>query len=133
MAIRAGAPPSRAACFINRRIYELRSRRSQAEIAAAAGFTSASFLAMIKTGRAKLPIERAAPLAKALDCDPAHMLRLALEQVVSKQVLADLYELIGIPLTANEREILNFIRSTSADRDPELTARRQIDLAFTFA
>lgn len=74
------ATPSRIAQFVSRRIYELSSRRSQSEIATAAGLASANFLSMIKDGKAKLPMDRVIGLADALEVDPAELARLALEQ-----------------------------------------------------
>ena len=78
---------SRVAQFVTRRIDELRSRRSQGEIASAAGFRSPNMLSMIKDGSAKLPIDRVGALAKALECDPGHLMRLALEQLYPAHVI----------------------------------------------
>lgn len=78
---------SRVAQFVGRRINELRSRRSQAEIAAAAGFRSPNMLSMIKDGSAKLPIDRVEALARALECDPGHLMRLTLEQLYPAYVI----------------------------------------------
>lgn len=74
------ATTSRIAQFITRRIYELSSRRSQSEIATAAGLASANFLSMIKDGKAKLPMDRVIGMSDALEVDPAELARLALEQ-----------------------------------------------------
>jgi hypothetical protein len=71
---------SKVAQFISRRIDELRPRRSQTEIATAAGLPSVNFLSMIKDGKAKLPMDRVVTLANALECEPAALARLALEQ-----------------------------------------------------
>lgn len=53
---------------------------TQAELAKLAGFRSPNMLAMVKAGASKLPLEHVPGLAQALDVDPAHLLRLALEQ-----------------------------------------------------
>jgi plasmid maintenance system antidote protein VapI len=82
---------SRAAQFIARRVYDLQSRKTQGEIAAAAGFKSAGMISMIISGRAKLPIERAVDLAKALECEPSMLVRLALEQTLSETVLEEIF------------------------------------------
>jgi hypothetical protein len=62
-------------------ISKLRGRKSQATIAAEAGFRHANMLAMIKSGSSKLPLDRVPGLARALDCDAALLFRLALEQM----------------------------------------------------
>jgi plasmid maintenance system antidote protein VapI len=85
------AKKSRAAQFIARRVYDLQSRKTQGEIAAAAGFKSAGMISMIISGRAKLPIERALDLAKALECEPSVLVRLALEQTLSETVLEEIF------------------------------------------
>ncbi len=78
---------SRVAQFISRRIDELRPRRSQLEIATAAGFRSANMLSMIRGGQSKMPLDRVIPLAKALECDTAELARLALEQFYEQPVM----------------------------------------------
>jgi hypothetical protein len=67
--------------FLGREISKLRGRKSQAAIAAEAGFRHANMLAMIKNGSSKLPLDRVPGLARALDCDAALLFHLALEQM----------------------------------------------------
>jgi len=71
---------SRLAQFVTTRVLELRGRKTQAEIAAQAGFTNPNVMSMLKSGANKLPLDRVPSLAKALECDPAYLLLLALEQ-----------------------------------------------------
>jgi DNA-binding Xre family transcriptional regulator len=78
---------SRLASFVARRIKDLAGVRSQREIARIAGFTQPNMVSMIKTGEAKLPLERVEKLAIALDCDPHHLAQLALEQFHGPEVL----------------------------------------------
>jgi len=120
---------SSAAQFISRRIYELRARRSQLEIATAAGFKSANMLSMVKDGKAKLPLERVISLAKALECDARHLMRLALEQSLSQPVLDEIFAGANGPRSSNEHTILVEIRRLSQNSDPALTA----DLAAALA
>jgi transcriptional regulator with XRE-family HTH domain len=123
---------SRAAQFISRRIYELQARKSQAEIAAAAGFKSPGMISMITSGRVKLPIERAVALATALECDPAALVRLALVQSLSEQLLNQIFAPgAGAPST-NEQTILDRIRHLSANGDPELTKALDKSLVSVF-
>jgi hypothetical protein len=72
---------------------------------------------MFKKGQTKLPINRVGPLAKALDVDPAHLLRLVL-----LEYLPDTWETIENTLqttllTANELEMVRAFREVTGDRD----------------
>jgi transcriptional regulator with XRE-family HTH domain len=67
------------AVFIDKRIDELRGVKTQRELAAEAGFVRPNILSMFKRGETKVPLDRVAALAKALDTDPAHLFRLAAE------------------------------------------------------
>lgn len=135
---------SRIAAYLERRIHELRLRRSQAEIAKAAGFRSADFLSRLKSGAAKVPLDRVESLAQALDVDPGEMMPLALQQFFDREVVemilrhgsgsrtnatandltADLIA-IGVEITVGRHELAAIKRAVSAvDRaEQKLTAR----------
>ena len=105
MAKRAYAD-TRAARFIERRVLELQARKTQSTIAAEAGFPQPNMLAMIKTGATKLPLERVPALAKALECDPAHLFVMAVEQRDSA-LATTLQKVFGSHVTQNETDWLN--------------------------
>jgi hypothetical protein len=109
--------------YVEARVLELKHKRSQAEIAEQAGFVNANMVTMIKKGSTKLPIDRVPALAKALECDPSLLLRLALEQSEGKTAATAIYEIIGQPVTKNEMAWLIEIRDASGDTDPRLTSR----------
>ena len=110
--------------FLDKRILELRPRKTQLEIAAEAGFNARNTLAMIKSGAIKLPLDRVPAMAKALECDPTRLFMLAVEQQDS--ALARLHkEIFGTPVTANEVAWLEEIRSASDHSDPTLTTKAQ--------
>ena len=121
----AGRPyeHTRLVKFLNKRILELRPKKKQVEIAAEAGFIAVHTLAMIKSGSARLPLDRIASLAKALDSDPVHLLLLALEQQDSALalVLSDVVTLV----TRNESAWLDEIRRASDHSDPNLTRKAE--------
>src|SRR5690554_5309731 len=71
---------TRLVTFLEKRILELRPKKNQGEIATEAGFIHTNMLAMIKNGSSKLPLDRVPALARALDTDPRHLFKLALEQ-----------------------------------------------------
>lgn len=108
--------------FVTLRVLGLRPK-NQAEIAAEAGFPNANFVSMIKSGTSKLALDRVPSLAKALECDPAFLMRLALEQSVGSTAAKALLDILGTPTTANERLWLDEIRSASDDSDPRPTSR----------
>jgi hypothetical protein len=115
---------TRLARFLIKRISELRPKKKQIEIAAAAGFTATNTLAMIKSGAAKLPLDRVPALAKALESDPAHLFLLAIEQQDSALGIA-IADVFGTAVTKNEITWLNEIREASDHRDPSLTRKAQ--------
>lgn len=71
---------TRLPSYLEKRILALRSVKSQAEIAAEAGFVNPNMISMLKSGATRIPLDRVPALATALDVDPARLLQLALEQ-----------------------------------------------------
>ena len=114
---------TRLAKFLETRLLELKHKKTQAEIAEEAGFVNPNMVTMIKKGATKLPIDRVPALAKALESDPALLLRLALEQSEGSTAAAAIYEIIGQPITKNEMAWINEIREASGDTDPRMTSR----------
>ncbi|MCD2179598.1 XRE family transcriptional regulator [Rhizobium sp. C1] len=109
--------------FLEKRILELRPRKSQIEIAAEAGFVQTNMLAMIKNGSTKLPLDRVPGLAKALECDPRHLFLLAMEQLGNETNAQAIAEIFGAIVTRNEVAWLEEIRTASGHSDPSLTVR----------
>ena len=114
---------TRLAKFVETRVLELKHKKSQAEIAEEAGFISPNMVTMIKKGATKLPIDRVPAVAKALECDPALLLRLALEQGEGATAATAIFEIIGPPVTRNELVWITEIREAPGDADPRLTSR----------
>ena len=114
---------TRLAKFLDTRLLELKHKKTQAEIAEEAGFVNPNMVTMIKKGATKLPIDRAPALAKALESDPALLLRLALEQSEGSTAATAIFEIIGQPVTKNEMAWINEVREASGDADPRLTSR----------
>ncbi|WP_348524938.1 hypothetical protein [Pararhodobacter sp. SW119] len=80
-------------------------------------------ISMIKSGATKLALDRVPQLSKALECDPAFLLRLALEQSLGATAAKSVHDIFGTPLTRNEIEWILELRDASGDTDPRLTAR----------
>jgi transcriptional regulator with XRE-family HTH domain len=111
--------------YVQRRVLELKSKKTQSEIASEAGFPNANMISMIKSGSSKLALDRVPSMARALECDAAYMMHLALEQSVGRTAAAAVIEIFGTPVTANERGWIEAIREASGNSDPRLTSRAQ--------
>ncbi|MGX0879959.1 transcriptional regulator with XRE-family HTH domain [Roseovarius sp. MBR-154] len=116
---------TRLAQYVERRILELKPRKTQSEIAAQAGFINPNVITMIKQGKTKAALDRIPALARALEADPAFLMRLALEQAVGRTAAAAVIEIFGEPITANELGWIKAIRHASDNSDPRLTSRSQ--------
>lgn len=114
------------------RIRDLSHRKTQAEIASEAGFPNANMMSFLKNGRNKLPLDRVPSLAKALEVDPAYLMRLALDQAVGATAAKAITEIFGSPATENERGWLTELRDASDNGDPRLTARSRAALRGIF-
>lgn len=114
------------------RIRDLSHRKTQAEIASEAGFGNANMMTFLKSGRNKLPLDRVPSLAKALEVDPAYLMRLALDQAVGATAAKAITEIFGTPATENERGWLTEIRDASDNADPRLAARARTALRGIF-
>lgn len=110
--------------FLEKRILELRPRKTQRTIAAETGFASVNMLAMIKAGNSRLPLDRVPALAKALEVDGARLFLMAVEQQDNALAIV-LRDIFRTAVSRNEADWLEEIRSASGYTDPNLTARAQ--------
>lgn len=118
--------------LISDRIRDLSHRKTQAEIASEAGFANANMMTFLKNGRNKVPLDRVPSLAKALEVDPAYLMRLALDQAVGATAAKAITEIFGTPATENEQGWLEELREASDNSDPRLTARSRTALRGIF-
>nr|WP_325248636.1 XRE family transcriptional regulator [Amylibacter sp.] len=109
--------------YIARRVLELRSKKSQSQIAKEAGFPNPNMVTMIKNGASKLALDRVPSMARGLECDPAFLMGLALAQAVGETGAKAITEIFGTPVTANELGWLQEIRKASGNSDPRMSAR----------
>ena len=123
---------TRLAKFIETRVLELRPRKSQIEIATEAGYVNPNVLAMIKNGSTKLPLDRVPSVAKALECDPKLLFKLALEQLGGATTAVAVEAIFGTIVTRNEVAWLEEIRDASGHSDPALTSRSRTALRAVF-
>jgi hypothetical protein len=80
-------------------------------------------LAMIKAGTAKLPLDRVAALATALECDPVLLFQLAVEQLGGNTTELAVRQIFKTLVTENEVAWLEEIRRASGHSNPSLTAK----------
>lgn len=114
------------------RIRDLSQRKTQAVIASAAGFPNANMMTVRKNGRNKVPIDRVPSLAKALEVDPAYLMRLAPDQAVGSTAAKAIVDNFGTPATVNEQGWLAELRDASDNADPRITARSRAALRGIF-
>ncbi len=114
------------------RIRDLAHRKTQAEIASEAGFPNANMVSLLKSGRNKVPLDRVPSLAKALEVDPAYLMRLALDQAVGATAAKAITDIFGTPTTENECGWLQELRDASDNSDPRITARSRAALRGIF-
>ncbi len=68
---------------------------------------------MIKTGANKLPLDRVPGLAKALECDPGLLFKMAVEQMGGATTEIAIRKIFGTVVTENEVAWLEEIRDAS--------------------
>ena len=123
---------TKLAKYVERRVLELKSRKSQLQIANEAGFPNPNMITMIKNGTSKLALDRIPSMSRALECDPRFLMRLALDQAVGDTAAAAIIEIFGTPITANELGWLHELRDASGDSDPRITARSRAAVRAVF-
>ncbi|WP_342448129.1 hypothetical protein [Parasedimentitalea huanghaiensis] len=89
-------------------------------------------ITMIKQGTSKLALDRVPSMARALECDPAYLMRLALDQQEGETAAQAIVEIFGTPVTANELGWLQEIRSASDHSDPRITSRSKATIKALF-
>ena len=123
---------SELAVYLDKRILELKYKKTQREIAVAAGFVSVNILTMIKQGNSKLAMDRVATLAAALEIDPKYLLRLALLQKGNETMIRVFDEVIGTFVSDREVNWLQELREASSNSDPAVTTRARSALRAIF-
>jgi transcriptional regulator with XRE-family HTH domain len=131
----APKPPyadTRLATYLTKRILELRPRKSQQEIAVEAGFINVNMMSMLKGGKSKIPLDRVAALAKALEVDPRLLFKMAVEQSSYETTSKVIDEIFGTIVSRNEVTWLEELREASDHKDPALTTRSRTALRSIF-
>ena len=79
-----------------------------------------------------MPIDRVPSLAKTLEVDPAHLMRLAPDQAVGATAAKAIVDIFGTPATVNEQGWLAELRDAADNADPRITARSRAALRAIF-
>ena len=89
----------------------------QNRIAKQIGYDHPNVLTMFKQGKTKLPLNKVGPLAKALQTDPMHLLRLVMSEYMP-ETWESLQDLVGTSLvTRKELELLQAVRLATGGHD----------------
>lgn len=107
---------------------------TQREVAERLGYDRPNFITMIKQGQSKLPINKAPLLAKTLGLDPAHFLRIVLQEYSPEiwAAIEEVYESRERPLlTADEAEIIKIVREEAPDVPLDMHNDRNRELVAT--
>lgn len=89
----------------------------QNRIAKQIGYDNPNVLTMFKQGKTKLPLNKVGPLAKALQTDPVHLLRLVMGEYMP-DTWESLQEVVGTSLvTKKELELLQAVRHATGGHD----------------
>lgn len=91
--------------------------KTQRQISEECGFDNPNIITMFKNGLTKLPINRIAPLAKALDVDPAHLLRLVMNEYMRESWECVENIMQSTVLTSNELQLVRAYREVTGDND----------------
>lgn len=117
--------------FLSKRIDQLKPELTQREIAHRLGYRCVNFVSMMKTGAARVPFEKLPALAEILDVDPAHLVRLGLEQYWPE--LEVVSRMLPAPITKNEIVLLRLIRKAINYADPEIKPGHEAAVERVFA
>ncbi|NIH77456.1 transcriptional regulator with XRE-family HTH domain [Ochrobactrum sp. P20RRXII] len=115
--------------FLSQALDNVSNKYSQQEIGYALGWTSPSILSTLKAGRAKVPLDKIAPLSRYLGVDRSRLFRMALAQYYEGEALANIAECLN-ELPDDEEKLLRKYRllkdkagaSSKVDLDEVLNA-----------
>jgi hypothetical protein len=100
------------------------SPKSRNQIAKECGFERANVISMIKSGQMRVPLAAVPRIAKALDIDPAGLMRRCCN-VYQPELLAAIDACLGPIVTQNELKVLEIYRRATNNTDPRLAGPTQ--------
>jgi hypothetical protein len=104
--------------FLTKQITALSGVKNQRQIAAEVGYDRPNIISMLKNGDTALPLDKVPAFAKALDVDPKHLFRLALEQN-HPEIARVAHKIFGNVVTDHEMALVKMFREVTGDGDPK--------------
>jgi len=92
------------------------SEKTQKEIAYEVGYAKPNIITMMKQGLTKVPVDKAPLLAKALNVDPAHFVRLVMREYMPEAWQA-IESTCGHSLSANEQRLVQGYREICGNHE----------------
>lgn len=118
---------TKLAVYLDKHISAVSYKKTQRQIAAEVGWNRPNMVSMIKRGTTRVPWSSVPALAKAIEGDPAELFRLAVEDYWPEASrIAD--EIFGTIVTANERDLLEFVRDLCGGSTPSLSEDLKAEL-----
>lgn len=96
--------------FLSSALDNISGTMTQQEVGYALGYTQPSIMSIMKMGRAKMPLDKIAPLARVLGVDRSRLFRLALAQYYEGEALANIAECLTGELPEDEERFLRKYR-----------------------
>lgn len=116
--------------MINTSIYQfLNDRRLAVTLVENTGtFLDTRLFQMIRSGDAKLPLDRVEEVADLLNCDKHELFSMAMRQFYDDKAISTFERMLATPLTSEEQEWLHIIRSASDGpvAKPSVMAKRLV-------
>ena len=110
---------TRIAKFLDKRITEMASRKSQLDISRECGFTNPNVISIMKSGAMKVPLDRIPALAKSLECDPVKLFKMGMEQSFNAEAIEDILKMFNSGATKNLFDWQNALEEVFGTDDPE--------------
>lgn len=112
--------------FIAAQLAHLPPGKTQKDVALALGYEKPNIIVMFKKGDTRLPINKIPAFAKEIGIDPAHLLRMALNEYMP-EALEAIEKTFGKFVSDNEFEMLRLWREATADTDPKMALKADFD------
>lgn len=116
--------------MINTSIYQFLNDRRLAvtQVENTGTFLDTRLFQMIRSGDAKLPLDRVEEVADLLNCDKHELFSMAMRQFYDDKAISTFERMLATPLTSEEQGWLHIIRSASDGpvAKPSVTAKRLV-------
>jgi len=93
--------------------------KTQMEVAQAAGFDNPNIITMLKQGQTKVPLARVGALARVLDINAAHLMRMVLEEYIPETWRAIEEAMDRMILSEHEEQLVRRFREMRIEESAE--------------